>query len=253
MARSFTTTSSQYLSYGASVLGASGTPPYTIALWFKPTSGTAGRSLVAMADTAVTNVYTALSYDDLANTFLAATRGSGGLNYATKAVPAEAVWVHGCGVFASTSSRIAYVNGVAGTENTVTTTMSGLDNTTIGALVRTSVAGYMDGSMAEVAVWSAALSGAEVAALADGVSPLMVRPGELLSYWPLMGRTSPEIDLIGGAHMTLNGSPPQDAHPPMRYPGRVQAWTYGAAAPAGLAAHPFFGGGAAANPIWGYA
>ena len=57
---------------------------------------------------------------------------------------------------------------------------------------------YCDGSLAEAAIWNAALSDAEVAALATGVSPLLVRPGSLVFYAPLARDL---LDRVGGLQL----------------------------------------------------
>ncbi len=45
---------------------------------------------------------------------------------------------------------------------------------------------YMSDSSVEEANWNVALTDAEVAALASGVSPLLVRPENLVRYRPLI-------------------------------------------------------------------
>lgn len=63
-----------------------------------------------------------------------------------------------------------------------------------------------DGRLAEFAVWDAILTPAEMAALGQGVSPLLIRPQSLVSYVPLLGGQSPEPDwkIAGGA--TVSGA-----------------------------------------------
>lgn len=78
---------------------------------------------------------------------------------------------------------------------------------------------YFSGDIAEAAIWSAALTAEEFAVLAAGASPLLVRPGALVNYWPIVGRHGPEIDLVGGNDLTVNGAVASD-HPRMFYPAR---------------------------------
>jgi len=42
-----------------------------------------------------------------------------------------------------------------------------------------------DGLVAEVAVWNVVLDDSEIAALAQGVSPLLIRSTALVEYWPV--------------------------------------------------------------------
>lgn len=72
-----------------------------------------------------------------------------------------------------------------------------------------------DGKIAEVAIWDAALSAAELAALAKGVSPLLIRPANLKGYWPLWGVGSPEADLSGNKNnATITGTVNAANHAP---------------------------------------
>jgi len=65
-----------------------------------------------------------------------------------------------------------------------------------------------DGKLAHVAMWNIALVDDEAQALNRGVSPLLIRPNNLVMYFPLWGGHSPEIDIISGKTGTINGSIP---------------------------------------------
>ena len=131
------------------------------------------------------------------------------------------VWTHAAAVFATTTSRTAYINGgSSGTSTSTRNNPSGLDSVSIGRLGYSTPINYLNGRTAEVGVWNVELTATEIATLAKGVSPLLVRADALVSYWPIVGRTSPEIDLMGAHPLTLTGTVQVD-HPPMRYPGRV--------------------------------
>jgi len=90
---------------------------------------------------------------------------------------------------------------------------------------------YHDGRMAEIAIWDRVLTSGEVAILGDAYSPLFI-PNGLVLYLPLMGRTSPEIELIGGSNGTLTETS-AISHPRIIYPSLAQIRRFGAgAAPA---------------------
>jgi hypothetical protein len=72
---------------------------------------------------------------------------------------------------------------------------------------------YMDGRIAHVAVWNAALNDREVLALSLGVHPTRIRPGNLVLYWPLSGDFSPEQGWVGNKSLTLTGSPTKASDP----------------------------------------
>ena len=79
----------------------------------------------------------------------------------------------------------------------------------------------MEGDLAEAAIWNEALSAAEVALLAQGLSPLSLRPWALVFYAPIYGRYDPEIDIIGGLNLTVLDAT-ASAHPRIFKPGLPQ-------------------------------
>lgn len=208
MSRTFNGTS-DYLENPAAVVGA---VPMTLACWFIPpqSSGTS-RALMSIGDAAAdTRVYLWLNgaFGGRLTASTVAVGGGGGA--AGGIVPTQKEWVHGCGVFASSTSRSVYANGILGGTNSSSAVLGTPTVTTIGAQYVAGVrGGFMAGSIAEAAVWSAALTDDEVMLLGRGYSPQLIRPGSLVSYWPLGGQSSPaEIDLKGRFDATVNGAKP---------------------------------------------
>lgn len=76
-----------------------------------------------------------------------------------------------------------------------------------------STKGYFDGDIAEAAIWNVALSDAEIAMLAKGLSPLRVRPASLVSYVPMNGAASPVIDIVAGAGWAPSGITAASSNP----------------------------------------
>ena len=89
---------------------------------------------------------------------------------------------------------------------------------------------YAKGNIAEVAIWNAGLTDAEDDVLALGVYPHFIRPSALVAYCRVMGRTSPEIDQVGGYDMALQNAPTVADHPPMMFRPPVYVGTPEAAA-----------------------
>jgi hypothetical protein len=118
-------------------------------------------------------------------------------------------WHHVCAVFTSSTSRAAYLDG--GNKGTDATSASpssaAITSTFIGRCTSSTTDNYMEGTIAQCAVWNVALTDPEVASLATGLTPLHVRPNNLVHYWPLESRASPEIDFVGGLTLTLQASP----------------------------------------------
>jgi len=193
--------------------------PLTLAAWFNADGFTGADEVIALTDSSVTNRYIGIrlsssncgAHVDSASGFAESLMGSGGSGLGS--------WTHVGGVFASTTSRLVYVNGSPGTENTGTSSTVTIDTLGIGGLIHSSPTNTVNGKIAEVAVWTAGLSAAEMAALANGVSPLLIRPGSLYAYLPLLDKASPSIDLIGANGSTWSDTPAsfQD-HPPIIRP-----------------------------------
>ena len=145
-------------------------------------------------------------------------------------------WHHACAVWSATNARAAYIDGGSKGTDTTSCTPASLDNVTIAALYRWAGASnlvgasLMSGSIAEAAVWNAALTDAEVAMLALGLSPLLIRPANLAGYWPLI--RDEDRDRAGDYHMTAYNTPSIATHPPKLKPWWLRPWTLRRAAAA---------------------
>lgn len=231
MARTFVSASTQRLA-SSHVSEINGVSAFSICAWLKRTA-TSNMICVSQRPTSATGSF--LGYFTDANCYF--TVGTGVADAFGRVANNDTNWHSVVGVFDGSLSGNAnrcklYIDGVQQTL-TFTGTIPATAPTNVGSMYvgfDQPAAIYANGSAAEVAVYLAALTAEEAAALADGVSPQMVRPSSIVAYLPLLGRTSPEVDLFGAYPATVTNSPAQAAHPPMRYPGRVQAWKYGAAA-----------------------
>lgn len=113
-------------------------------------------------------------------------------------------WYSLVGVFASSTSRTVYLDGVAATTNTTSATPTGTTTFSVGG--RAGVLPF-SGSLADVALWNVALSADDINALAAGVSPLLIRPDALVHYLPLLD--SGTLDLMAPA-ATVTGTLTKD-------------------------------------------
>ena len=156
----------------------------------------------------------------------------------TTATISSSTWHHVVGVFTSSTSRTAYLDGTAGTENTTSVSPGFLNETAIGKRSRSAGGSDpWDGKISEVAIWNVALTAGEIKTLSNGVSPFRVRPESLLAYWPMHGLTSSsnETDYSGGGNtMTQAGTPASADHSPVA--PMIGGFSYD---PIGI---PFFGG-----------
>ena len=199
MARDFDGTNDK-LQIDSAVLTAA---PITMACWYNVDNLTSDHELMSLADKDAANdwfileVRASSSADKLAAGILAV----GGYSQELSAAPVVAgAWEHGCAVFASSIDRRVFRNGVKSSGSDVTLRVPlGIDRTSIGTQGSASGSqNWLNGKLAEAAIWDVALTDAEVSVLATGVPPIHVRPGSLRAYWPIWGTGSPEPDYTNG-------------------------------------------------------
>jgi hypothetical protein len=90
---------------------------------------------------------------------------------------------------------------------------------------------FVNGYVAEAAIWDVDLDQAEITALDSGCSPLLIRPANLQRYIPCLRE---EIELRSGATVTAIGSPSVIEHPNLIMPSnRFVGLSAAAAAPTG--------------------
>lgn len=165
------------------------TYPFTLACWIYPDVVNIEQAPLALIDKDSVNSY----FCDL-HVYPNGTCGLRAFNGSVyeETTPAGAIsastWTHLCGVYTSATSRSAYKNGGTKTTTTTSVTLGNLDRVLTGAMLfeGQSILQPFDGKAAEVAIWDVALSDAEVAILALGVSPRLVRPASLKFYLPLV-------------------------------------------------------------------
>jgi hypothetical protein len=199
----------QYLQMGSAVLTAA---PLTMACWFNSDSLTVSQILVS-----ITNQGTAGGISRFA--ILAAGAISGdpvraiasntalqnGIATTTSGYSAN-FWHHAAGVFTSASSRFVYLDGGNSGTDTTSITPTELNRTNIGVQFLQTAGGtsgltFADGLIAEVGIWNVALTAAEIASLAKGMTCDKVRPQNLVFYAPLVRELN---DQKGGLTITNN-------------------------------------------------
>jgi hypothetical protein len=191
--------------------------PLTIAAWFKSDVNNARTVIVSIADTNISaGAFFALVEDGTkAGDPICATKFSNTSDLG-EAVSTTGftvgTWHHGCAVFTSTTSRTAYIDGGSANTNTGSRPADAqvVDKTAIGCLGRATNVAFYNGQIAEVGIWSAALTAAEVASLADGMTCDKVRPQSLVFYAPLVRNLQ---DVRGGLTITNNNTATVANHP----------------------------------------
>lgn len=145
------------------------TEPFTFVAWGNPDDVTNGHTLVWIGDrTQVDEMQTIVMGGDQANDPIRAFSFStaGGFDESTK-TSFTANFHHAAGVWATTTSRIAYLDGVAGTENTASNEPSGEQRTAVGMLRDGSPGFPMFGDIDEAAIFDVALDSTDINDIMD--------------------------------------------------------------------------------------
>lgn len=154
------------------------TQPLTIALWVNENS---------TANAPIAGTMTSGSANDRFGVAIGATpvwaaaaNQAGTSSVAVGGTVTTGTWYHLVGLFSSTVMRKIYVNGVEVGENTVSRTVTsnslviGVNHNTTGRLA-------LNGLVAEMGYWSAALTESEIVSLSKGWPCEMIRPQSLIS------------------------------------------------------------------------
>ena len=199
----------QSLQLNSAVVGAT---PLTMACWFRPVNTTSLFALIYIGEAAaVANRFAMFARGDLAGAPVSiAADNIGNAPVQTTSGYTANTWHHACGVFTSSTSRTVYLNGANSATNSNNITPSGLNTTTVGSRFRDNVNGlFFNGLIAEVGIWNADLTVAEIASLADGMTCNKVRPQSLVFYAPLIR----QLQDIKGRTITNNNSATVANHP----------------------------------------
>lgn len=210
MARSFVHTNPDYLSCAAPIIGG----PMTVSVWVNLTSTAANFAVFALTNSS-SNANNLLLY-----------RGSDGNVYffingitftnqsAAGATYTANVWQHYCGGYAGGLNKpLLWLNGTShhGADYFTEIDPVGINTLSIGRRQMLSPDFPLSGKIAEIGLWNAVLTDAEVTILSKGISPVLVRSQSLVFYCPLVRNN--DKDLIGGLSLSASGSPGIADHP----------------------------------------
>lgn len=223
MAYTFASASSQYLSAASCPLGTGQLGNHAIAFWTNAAAASPTTTPFSMSRSTETtgtnnpailiqNINGAVGYFMRANSSPTASGWNGVSGAAISGGTAfDSTWHHVCCTLSGTVSTI-YVDGASVATNTASSvpTQTGMDRLGIGALVRGNVVNYFSGTMADLGVWTVALTADEIGSLAKAASCRLIRPQSLVFYAPLIRDL---IDYKGGRTITNNGAATVASHP----------------------------------------
>lgn len=194
---------SQYLTQSAIASGV----PISFACWYSPSNILGGAGLLGIANT---SAQTTIAMDLQPTKLRAISTLSNVVAFSDSVASlTTGTWFHCVTVFASNTSRINYLNGVASTVNTTSIIPTGINITVLGALFYPGATSFAFGSIAYPSVWNIALTPTDVANLYNsglGLNPNNVETSNLISFSALKSGP-PYLDSITSVNWTLTGSP----------------------------------------------
>ena len=122
-------------------------------------------------------------------------------------------WIALAMVYVPSTLIATYIGGSPGTSsssNVPSAIFSGTANLEIAAAFAGNWSTFFGGLIGSTAIWSAALTVAEISSLAKGFSPRRIRPQSLVFYAPLVRNLQ---DLRNGLALTADNSPTVANHP----------------------------------------
>jgi hypothetical protein len=191
--------------------------PLTFAGWLYPDQSADYQAIISIGDSV--NSYSEQCFIGTDNASAAICRiaddSANDENAQTSNSFTQYAWNHIVGVFAAAADRTVILNGdIAnkGTDLSGSVNFPTMNRTAVGTQYANGGWHHrVDGRLAEVAAWRAALTDFEAQLLAMGLSPLLIRPSALIFYLPMTDETV--VDLIGGLKMHRTNDPTMAAHP----------------------------------------
>jgi hypothetical protein len=210
MAYDFVAASSQYLT---TTLATAIDYPFTLAAKFS--TANLSSTMLVLSVNNITTVARHLMYlDGSLDKATVASIGSSGpsVEVATTTTYAASTDYAIAAILNANNSRSIYLDGAgkATGTNSPGTQPPAMSAIGIGARFATSWGTFMDGQIAEAAIWNAALTDAEVESLAKGFKPTRIRPQSLVFYAPLIRNLQ---DTRGALAITNNNSATVAEHP----------------------------------------
>lgn len=200
--------------------------PLTIAAWFNSNAASTAQAIYWVNNN--NSLANGWGLQVRANNALGAFSDDNGTSTeANSAInPSINAWHHGCAVFTSNTLRAIYLDGGnSGTDTTANTPATGAYNDTLGVQLSPSLGNPFSGSLADVAVWNVALDATEIAQLAAGVPAYLIRPQNLVRYYPLDGISPAGQDMSGNwQSLALTGSLAYAADPPFLQRQQSNEW-----------------------------
>ena len=186
--------------------------PFTISFWYRTPSVIGDGGVISWGDSTLAP-NSGFYIEDYLGSFYVTSYLNGSND--TSNFGAESIWdnmnIHMIYSCASSTSRFFSANGTIKNFTASKTVQATADRWGIGGLVSNltpSNAMATGHYVSEIAIWNTALdSGDDITSLyTNAMSPLLVKPGNLVTYCPLNESGDTCIDWVGGRHLEKVGS-----------------------------------------------
>jgi hypothetical protein len=191
----------------------------TVVAWFRTTT-TSGFQRVATWQTSGADTIASILLNYPSAGSVANQTYKGGVNALPSISGMSANTWHHAAVVSQATSNTVYLDGVQGSVATyMNPSFTSVNRFHVGYTPSTQ---YHSGSTCEVGVYSVALTASEIGALADGYTPIEIRPQSLVAYYPLGGHYGQlDVDRWKNRYdLTAYNSPTWADHPRVFYPRR---------------------------------
>lgn len=186
------------------------TVPFTVSCWFNATALSGNFLTICNSTGNEAFRFVLLTGGNIRANSVAATIGSSSDSTNTCTT---GTWNHACGVYASNTSRTAYLNGTAGPTNTTSSIPASISRINIGSRRANSVNDlFINARLADIGIWDIALTATEIISLSEGISCQLVRPQNLVFYAPFI-RDLNDISKTKLSLTDTTGTTVSDTHP----------------------------------------
>ena len=204
MAYSFSSGSSPYLSATNPVSAA----PFTVACLARVPYSSGNQALLSLNQNSGTNRFVLYLSGTILYFFV---NDSSGFTQPQTGDVSSNTWFHACAVEAASNDHRLFLNGANKSTTSLSKTPVSINALNVGTdRINNNNVSLLTGQIAEVGIWNAALTDAEVASLAKGMTCDKIRPQNLVYYAPLVRNL---IDQKGGRTITNNGGATVATHP----------------------------------------
>lgn len=185
--------------------------PFTLSAWVK-TTATSSQTVVGIFVSTSSNQYYRITLSAAGLPTIEASNTTARTASSATAIN-DGAWHHVAAVFASSTSRTLYVDGVSkATSTTAATFTATINRLSVGRTSNSAPGSYFNGSIDEVSLWSTGLAQADIDAVYNSGRPTDVSASTgILSFWRMGDASSDDLssgvvgDVVSTRNLTASG------------------------------------------------